>query len=271
MASLRCSGVAIGAPHRAHGTGRPVRGGGSYLSQGSGVGVGAGVQAPQRNGRPAKLLSRGPQVPAHLLNSPLTNGRNVNVIYIHNGGRTMAVILLILGFMWWWPLGLVILAILIAGGRIGCWHRPNIPGSGPMGRWNHGASRWKTKCSACRTRWNACARRWTACAAAICGSTAVERQSRVRQLSHQTLKRLEDEQREFRDFLNRLRFAKDKTEFDQSMADRRSRGDEPARNRRAHSHSSCSIATAPAVRHSGRLVSFVTARFWHSRPALTPH
>ena len=39
----------------------------------------------------------------------------------------------------------------------------------------------------------------------------------------ETLKRLEDEQREFREFLERLRFAKDKTEFDAFMADRRNR------------------------------------------------
>ena len=38
-----------------------------------------------------------------------------------------------------------------------------------------------------------------------------------------TLTRLEDEQREFRDFLDRLRFAKDKTEFDQFRAERRNR------------------------------------------------
>jgi Protein of unknown function (DUF2852) len=38
-----------------------------------------------------------------------------------------------------------------------------------------------------------------------------------------TLRRLEDEQREFREFLDRLRFAKDKTEFDQFMAERRNR------------------------------------------------
>ena len=45
----------------------------------------------------------------------------------------------------------------------------------------------------------------------------------------ETLKRLEDEQREFREFLDRLRFAKDKTEFDQFMAERRNRpaSDEP--------------------------------------------
>ena len=39
----------------------------------------------------------------------------------------------------------------------------------------------------------------------------------------ETLRRLEDEQREFREFLERLRFAKDKTEFDQFMAERRNR------------------------------------------------
>ena len=38
-----------------------------------------------------------------------------------------------------------------------------------------------------------------------------------------TLRRLEDEQREFREFLARLRLAKDKTEFDQFMAERGNR------------------------------------------------
>ena len=39
----------------------------------------------------------------------------------------------------------------------------------------------------------------------------------------ETLRRLEDEQREFREFLDRLRVAKDKTEFDAFMAERRNR------------------------------------------------
>jgi Protein of unknown function (DUF2852) len=43
-----------------------------------------------------------------------------------------------------------------------------------------------------------------------------------------TLKRLEDEQRDFRDFLARLRQAKDKAEFDQFMAERRNRPPEQA-------------------------------------------
>jgi hypothetical protein len=43
----------------------------------------------------------------------------------------------------------------------------------------------------------------------------------------ETLKRLEDEQTEFKDFLDRLRHAKDKAEFDQFMNDRRSRPPAP--------------------------------------------
>ena len=39
----------------------------------------------------------------------------------------------------------------------------------------------------------------------------------------ETLRRLEEEQREFKDFLARLRMAKDKAEFDQFMAERRTR------------------------------------------------
>ena len=40
---------------------------------------------------------------------------------------------------------------------------------------------------------------------------------------NETLKRLEDEQREFKSFLERLRFAKDKTEFDAFMNEQRNR------------------------------------------------
>ena len=43
----------------------------------------------------------------------------------------------------------------------------------------------------------------------------------------ETLKRLEDEQREFRSFLERLRLAKDRAEFDQFMAERKSRPASP--------------------------------------------
>ena len=43
----------------------------------------------------------------------------------------------------------------------------------------------------------------------------------------ETLRRLEEEQKEFGSFLDRLRFAKDKAEFDQFMAERRNRPPTP--------------------------------------------
>ena len=44
----------------------------------------------------------------------------------------------------------------------------------------------------------------------------------------ETLRRLEEEQTEFRDFLDRLRHAKDKEEFDQFMAQHRPRPTPPS-------------------------------------------
>ena len=43
----------------------------------------------------------------------------------------------------------------------------------------------------------------------------------------ETLRRLEEEQREFKEFLDRLRHAKDKAEFDQFMAERGRRSQSP--------------------------------------------
>jgi hypothetical protein len=43
----------------------------------------------------------------------------------------------------------------------------------------------------------------------------------------ETLRRLEEEQREFKEFLNRLRHAKDKAEFDQFMTERGRRPQSP--------------------------------------------
>ncbi len=58
---------------------------------------------------------------------------------------------------------------------------------------------------------------------------AFQRQSRVRSVpGADTLRRLEEEQREFAAFLERLRFAKDKSEFDEFMNQRRQRPEPPA-------------------------------------------
>ena len=75
-----------------------------------------------------------------------------------------------------------------------------------------------------KTRWTA---RWTGCAtgwvAGPWNSAPTSGNRAFDEYRTETLRRLEEEQREFRSFLDRLRFAKDKTEFDQFMAERRDR------------------------------------------------
>jgi erythromycin esterase-like protein len=141
----------------------------------------------------------------------------------------MALVFMILGFIWWWPLGLLILGILIASGRIGCWHRPSYAGGGPMGclgnrtsRWDDKLSRMQEKVDRVRSKMDrARSSNWWGGGPASSGNRAFD------DYRSETLKRLEEEQREFREFLDRLRFAKDKTEFDQFMAERRDRSPEP--------------------------------------------
>jgi hypothetical protein len=143
-------------------------------------------------------------------------------------------ILMILGFIWWWPIGLVILAVLLARGRFGCWHRPMYAGYGPDGgHFDHGTDRWdnkmarmqekmdrvRTKMDRCRGDWwGGSSDRW---GRASTGNRAFD------DYRTETLKRLEDEQREFKEFLERLRFAKDRAEFDEFMNERRNRPADP--------------------------------------------
>ncbi len=111
-------------------------------------------------------------------------------------GKPAWIALVVLGFIVWWPFGLALLAFAIGSGRMGCkaygmsrWH--DRAGARGAGTW------WPPQRSS--------------------GNRAFD------EYRSETLRRLEDEQREFRDFLDRLRMAKDKSEFDQFMADRRNR------------------------------------------------
>jgi hypothetical protein len=106
--------------------------------------------------------------------------------------------LMVLGFMIWWPLGLATLAYLIWSGRMGCWRRGERYGRDAF---RDAANWWRQPPSS--------------------GNRAFD------EYRAETLRRLEEEQREFREFLERLRFARDKTEFDQFMAERRNRTDPP--------------------------------------------
>src|ERR1043165_7451140 len=112
-------------------------------------------------------------------------------------GKPAWIAAMILGFMVWWPLGLATLAFLIGSGRMGC---------GPMRRWNWGGHPGRFQ----GTPWNPSS-----------GNRAFD------EYRSETLRRLEEEQKEFHEFLDRLRMAKDKSEFDQFMAERRNRRDQP--------------------------------------------
>ena len=140
----------------------------------------------------------------------------------------MAIVLMILGFIWWWPVGLVILAILIASGRIGCWHRPYYAGNGAMGCWNHGMNRWESKMQRMQEKMDRVRAKMDERGGAFWGGPPSSGNRAFDDYRRETLRRLEDEQREFKEFLERLRFAKDRGEFDQFMADRRRRPNEGA-------------------------------------------
>lgn len=61
-----------------------------------------------------------------------------------------------------------------------------------------------------------------------CGGSRSSGNAAFDEYKEETLKRLEDEQSDFHSFLDRLRQAKDKAEFDQFMADRRGPNEGPA-------------------------------------------
>jgi Protein of unknown function (DUF2852) len=131
------------------------------------------------------------------------------------------VALIVLGFMVWWPLGLAVLAFSIGSGRMACGYH------GGYGRWEHGNERWQHGHDRWQHKMERLQRKMDWVRSRMAGGSwsgsASSGNHAFDEYRSETLKRLEDEQREFREFLERLRYAKDKTEFDQFMADRRNR------------------------------------------------
>ncbi len=115
-------------------------------------------------------------------------------------GKPAWIALTVLGFMAWWPLGLAILAYSIGSGRMFC------SGRRGFGRWQEEGA------EAFRSFGGRFGRGFQSS-----GNRAFD------EYREETLRRLEEEQKDFRSFLDRLRQAKDKAEFDQFMADRRNR------------------------------------------------
>ena len=119
-------------------------------------------------------------------------------------GKPAWIGLTIVSFILFWPLGLVVLGYLIGSGRMTCWAH----GSGD--RWQRRMERMQQRME----RMQAAAEQWTGRSyRSSSGNRAFD------EYRDETLRRLEEEQREFKAFLDRLRHAKDKAEFDQFMAE----------------------------------------------------
>ena len=113
------------------------------------------------------------------------------VAKIDSYGKAAWIGLLVLSFILFWPIGLATLAFLIWSGRMG------------HGHWKgFGCSKWKEA----RGHWHGPSR--------SSGNRAFD------EYREQTLKRLDEERQEFMDYLDKLRHARDKEEFDRFMADR---------------------------------------------------
>lgn len=114
---------------------------------------------------------------------------------------------MVLGFVIFWPVGLAVLAYLIWSGRMGCGAKRR------FGRWGH---KWKEHCRGENT--------FASRSGGRSGNAAFD------EYREETLRRLEEEEREFQTFLERLRFAKDRAEFDQFMNERKARGSDQSGN-----------------------------------------
>jgi len=132
-------------------------------------------------------------------------------------GKPAWIALAILGFVAWWPIGLAVLAFTIGSGRMGCRHHHN------GGGWEHHMSRWQSKMERMQEKMDRMRARMDSARSGGWGAPPSSGNRAFDEYRSETLRRLEDEQREFKEFLERLRFAKDRAEFDQFMSERRSR------------------------------------------------
>ena len=118
----------------------------------------------------------------------------------------MGLLFLILGLVWWFPIGLFILAAFLVSRAIAYRHRPLFAGLSP-GNWDAG--------TVTPTRRGCGPGNWR-------NQPSSENRA-FDDYRAETLRRLEDEQREFKEFLGRLRVAKDRAELDQFLSERRNK------------------------------------------------
>jgi hypothetical protein len=145
------------------------------------------------------------------------------IAHIDDIGRPAWIALMVLGFIVFWPIGLAILVYLIWSGRMmGCGWRGHR--GGDIEQWrqraiervNRAAEHWERK----RTRWEERMQRHGSHRAHGLQETGNRAFDEYRE---EALRKLEEEASEFRAFLERLRMARDRAEFDEYMKERRSR------------------------------------------------
>ncbi|MGC1496711.1 MAG: DUF2852 domain-containing protein [Sulfitobacter sp.] len=116
--------------------------------------------------------------------------------WLDDKGKGAWIAAMVLGFIFFWPVGLALLAYMI-------WSKRMFSGK---------------SCAPRSARFNA----------PFSGPSRSTGNAAFDAYKADTLRRLEEEQSNFEDFLTRLREAKDKAEFDQFMDDRASRKDDDA-------------------------------------------
>jgi Protein of unknown function (DUF2852) len=126
------------------------------------------------------------------------------------------VIATILGFLLWWPVGLAFLFFTLRSANMGCWSHQD--------RWQNKMERMQYKMERMRDRMERGGFPFSGFRGFGSPSSGNRAFDEYRM---ETLRRLEEEQTEFKDFLDRLRHAKDKEEFDQFMAQHRQRPTPP--------------------------------------------
>jgi hypothetical protein len=126
----------------------------------------------------------------------------------------------ILGFLIWWPIGLALLFFTLGSRRMSCWSHQD--------RWQNKMERMQWKMERMKNRMERHGFGGFGFGPPSSGNRAFD------EYRSETLRRLEEEQQEFKEFLARLRHAKDKEEFDAFMRQHRDRptppNDQPPQN-----------------------------------------
>lgn len=141
-------------------------------------------------------------------------------------GKAAWIILMVLGFVFFWPIGLAVLFYLLWSGRMGhsryagysCWYTDADEAGESSETWSESKHRFKKRV---KRRIKGRFRDWHDHhhhhRQGSSGNSAFD------SYREETLRRLEEEQDEFENFLDRLRQAKDKQEFDQFMKEQTDR------------------------------------------------